>query len=73
MVIRSLEQWREVSDKLAAHNYKVFCMQFDWNEPDGFQARFHSPDRPERIHLETKLEEVQKAIVAFNSKRRNKS
>ena len=66
MQIKSLDQWNEVASKLAAHGYTPWQWQYNYDDPNGLHVRFTSSQRPEEIHLVTRLREVQKAIHEYS-------
>lgn len=68
MRINTLEKWNEVSEKLAAHNFTVWIMQYCVTDPHGFVATFGSTEDGCRIEIVTMNKEIQDSILAFNSK-----
>ena len=55
-------------DKLRAEGWDVWQMQYRWNLPEGFHAWFWKTGQ-EDIEIVTHNEEVQAAIVTFDSKK----
>jgi len=66
MRINSIEKWNEVSQKLLAHNYSLFQMQFSIDHPSGFHAWFTAHDMPQ-VEIVTRSEEIHDAILKYGN------
>jgi hypothetical protein len=66
--IESMEKCQRFLDKLRSNGWDVWQMQYQWYHSEGFHAWFWKSGQ-EDIELVTHKEDVQAAIVAFNSKK----
>lgn len=65
MEIKSLDQWRSLAALLHKHGYRLWQMQYSFQDPEGFHAWFSKSGRPD-VEIVTRDPDVQRAIVRFN-------
>lgn len=64
--IETIEKCNRFLDNLRANGWGLWQMQYSWDLPEGFHAWFGKVGE-EEIEIVTHNEEVEKAIVMFNS------
>jgi hypothetical protein len=66
MRIDNLDQWADVAQHLSAHGYMLWQTQYDIDCPDGFIARFMTPDDSEpRLEHNTFDAKVRAAMIRY--------
>jgi hypothetical protein len=66
--INDITECKWFLDNLRATGWTVWQMQYRWNHPEGFHAWFMLAGH-EDIEVVTKNKDVQKEIVAYNTKK----
>lgn len=64
-IIETMEKCNKFLEECRLRGYRVWQMQYRWNEPEGFHAWFHQAGNPDDIEIVTHNEQIQKAIVKF--------
>ena len=64
--IESIEKCNRFLASCQQYGYRVFQMQYDWNDPNGFHAWFQKIGTTELIEIVTHNKAVQDNIVNFN-------
>lgn len=65
--ITSLDEWNALSVELRKAGYTVYIMQYDADQPEGFNVWFWLTGRPQ-VHIVTHSKAVQDAIVNYREK-----
>jgi hypothetical protein len=66
--INTFEKCNMILDKFRAEGWHVWQMQYRWNHPEGFHTWFMLAGHDD-VEVVTRNKEVQKAIVAYNTKK----
>lgn len=63
--IDTMEQWEILAAAMREKGYKLWQMQYSWDNKEGFHARFWKPEKSD-VEVVTFDKAVQDAIVRFN-------
>lgn len=74
-IIESMPHWNQAKKYLIENAYSAWQWQYRWNHEEGFHAWFGNSEtvsENDRIEIITHCEDVEKAIVKFNSQNEHK-
>ncbi len=63
--VETMENWRILEAAFKEKGWKLWQLQYRWDDPVGFHAWFWKTGK-EDVELITKCEEIQSSIVAYN-------
>lgn len=63
--IDNIEQWNILCAALKEKGWRLWQMQYRWNEPEGFHAWFWKEGKKD-VEVVTYSEEVQEEILRYN-------
>lgn len=65
--IETIDQWDTLASALKEKGYRLWRMQYRWDLPTGFHAWFTKEGVKDDFEVITHVEQVQKAIIKYNS------
>lgn len=65
-LIETLENWNILATAMKEKGWRLWQTQFIFDNEEGFHAWFRKDNKPE-VEVVTHNEEVQKAIISYNS------